>query len=77
MTGTMKKQYFYLLVLLISLMVPVAGTLAGQYDKNVAVDLCFTPGGTCTDSIMTEIGNAHSEYWSRHIHLHPHRSEKR
>ncbi len=57
----MKKQYFYLLVLLISLMVPVAGTLAGQYDKNVAVDLCFTPGGTCTDRIMTEIGNAHSE----------------
>ncbi|MBP1748443.1 MAG: phospholipase [Deltaproteobacteria bacterium] len=56
----MKKQCLYLLIFLVSL-IPIAGTQAGQYDKNVAVDLCFTPGGTCSDRIISEIGNARSE----------------
>jgi phosphatidylserine/phosphatidylglycerophosphate/cardiolipin synthase-like enzyme len=56
----MIKQCFWLLALFLFL-VPVPGIEAGQYDKNAAIDLCFTPGGTCTDRIITEIGRARSE----------------
>jgi len=55
----MKRQYFWLLALFLFL-APVAGTAAGQ-DKNAAIDLCFTPGGTCTDRIINEINSARSE----------------
>lgn len=55
----MKKQYFWLLAFFLFL-VPVTGIGAGQ-DKNAAIDLCFTPGGTCTDRIINEINAARSE----------------
>lgn len=56
----MKKKCFWFFVLFLFL-VPVPGIGAGQYDRSAAVDLCFTPGGTCTDRIVAEIGNARSE----------------
>lgn len=55
----MKRQYFWLITLFF-LVFPVAATGAGQ-DKSAAIDLCFTPGGTCTDRIINEINAARSE----------------
>jgi phosphatidylserine/phosphatidylglycerophosphate/cardiolipin synthase-like enzyme len=56
----MKKKYFWLLALFLFLYQP-AGLSAGQFEKDVAVDLCFTPGGTCTNRIIAEIGRSRSE----------------
>lgn len=55
----MKKQFFWLLVIF-ALLVPGADLNAGQGNEP-AIDLCFTPGGTCTDRIIDEIGAARHE----------------
>jgi phosphatidylserine/phosphatidylglycerophosphate/cardiolipin synthase-like enzyme len=55
----MKRQYLWLFAFLF-LVFPVIAAGAGQ-DGNAAVDLCFTPGGTCTDRIINEINAARSE----------------
>ena len=55
----MKKQYFWLFALLL-FVVPVTAAAAGQ-DRSAAIDLCFTPGGTCTGRIISEINAARSE----------------
>ena len=56
----MKKKYLWLLALSLFLYHP-PGLSAGQFEKDVAVDLCFTPGGTCTNRIISEIGRSRSE----------------
>jgi len=55
----MKKQYFWLFAVIL-LVAPVIAAGAGQ-DRSAAIDLCFTPGGTCTDRIISEINAARSE----------------
>ena len=34
---------------------------SGEYSRDMAIDLCFTPGGTCTDRIVSEIDSARTE----------------
>ena len=57
---SMKKQYFYFFIpFFFFILAP--GAQAGEYYKDVAVDLCFTPGGTCTDRIVAEINSGRFE----------------
>jgi len=60
----MNKKYLFFIFFFLCLTVSLAGPCAvraQQYNNDVNVRLCFTPGGSCTDKIVREIASARSE----------------